>query len=198
MPAAAPAAAPPSDEPRRRGILGLILKIVGLLVGAALLAGGGFVAGWFMFAQPASPVAEALKLIERAQPATEEADAAENPDMPRTPKATPEKPSFVTTYYTFADPLTTNLSNSRRYVQLTVALSTQYDAQVMTNVETHKVPLRSDMLAVIGGFTEEDLAGKEGRDRLAEALKVELNRRLETLEGFGGIEGVWFPSFVLQ
>ena len=56
----------------------------------------------------------------------------------------------------------------------------------------------SDMLAVISTFTEEDLAGTEGRAKLSEALKAAINKRLEKAEGFGGVEDVFFPSFVLQ
>lgn len=198
--AAAPAnATVAADPPRRRGIVGLVLKALAFLVAAALLVAGGFAAGWFFFAQPSSPLADALKLIERpaSEAAAEDEPAAEE-GMPRAPRPLPEQPSFVTTYYTFAEPLTTNLAGSRRYLQVTVALSTQYDPKVMTHVETHKVPLQSDILAVLGTFTEEDLAGKDGRDRLAEAVKGAINTRLTALEGFGGIEGVWFPSFVLQ
>lgn len=38
----------------------------------------------------------------------------------------------------------------------------------------------------------------DGRDKLAAAMKDAVNKRLEELEGFGGIENVFFPSFVLQ
>jgi flagellar FliL protein len=58
--------------------------------------------------------------------------------------------------------------------------------------------LRSDMLAVISGFTEAEVEGAEGRARLAAALRDAINARLEALEGFGGVEDVFFPSFVMQ
>jgi flagellar FliL protein len=68
----------------------------------------------------------------------------------------------------------------------------------MTNVETHKAAIRSDMLAVAGNFGEEQIAGREGREALATALRDVINERLVELEGFGGVEGVFFTSFVLQ
>ncbi|MBA4349622.1 MAG: flagellar basal body protein FliL, partial [Rhodobacter sp.] len=37
-----------------------------------------------------------------------------------------------------------------------------------------------------------------GRKRLADALKDAVNERLKTLEGFGGVEDVFFPSFMMQ
>ncbi|KGM88140.1 Flagellar basal body-associated protein [Roseovarius mucosus DSM 17069] len=110
----------------------------------------------------------------------------------------PEAPVFETRYHEFPDPLTTNLKSSRRFLQIGVGVSTQYDESVIANVETHAMALRSDMLAVISGFAEEDVEGTAGREALAEALKTAINTRLEALEGFGGIEGVFFPSFVLQ
>ena len=47
-------------------------------------------------------------------------------------------------------------------------------------------------------FSVEQIEGKTGRDELAEKIKDAMNERLEELEGFGGVEGVYFTSFVLQ
>ena len=62
----------------------------------------------------------------------------------------------------------------------------------------HQLALRSEVLGVISEHTAEDIEGKEGRDALAENIRLALNKRLEDLEGFGGVEGVFFTSFVLQ
>jgi flagellar protein FliL len=195
-----------SDTPARPGrmkrILGLLFRTVGMLAAACALAGGGFAAGWVYFANPDSPVIEALNALANP-PHTESAAAHEGPPDPenmpqKVPLPTPEEEKFVTTYYTFTEPLMTNLAGSRRYLQLGVSLSTRYDATVMANVEMHKSALQSDMLAVVGGFSEDDLKGPEGRDRLGVALRDTVNRRLEELEGFGGVENVFFPSFVMQ
>ena len=35
-------------------------------------------------------------------------------------------------------------------------------------------------------------------DQLADSIKNAINKRLEELEGFGGVEGVYFTAFVLQ
>ena len=56
----------------------------------------------------------------------------------------------------------------------------------------------SGILAVMSEFSEEDIQGKTGRDNLAKAITKELNKKLEKLEGFGGIEKVHFTSFMLQ
>ncbi|ABA79233.1 flagellar basal body protein FliL [Rhodobacter sphaeroides] len=182
------------DTKPRRG-RGLLRALVFLLLGAFLLA-AGFGAGYFYFANPLSPAKDVLRLIER----TPEADEpAADPDAPqKVPRPTPERESFVTSYYQFKEPLTTNLRASRRLLQAGIGLSTQYDQKVMDNVARNEVALRSDMLAIVGTFSEEELQDKAGRDRLAEALRGAVNARLQQLEGFGGIEAVFFPSFILQ
>jgi len=195
-----PAAAQSPDEmiditprPRRSGG---VLKIAGLLLGAAAFAAAGFGAGWFHFSRAQSPVTEALRLIDRGEAAGQDATDPTGPQKVTRPK--PEADSFVTSYYTFDEPLTTNPAGSRRFLQVGITISTQYDAKVMAHVETHKAAIRSDMLAVVGSLTEDQIAGREGREALATALRDVINERLVALEGFGGVEGVFFTSFVLQ
>jgi flagellar protein FliL len=193
-PKPAPKVEPDVDAaPKKRG--GKLALILGLPIGAALFAGAGFGAGWFLYSDSNSPMSQALRMIDRAPEA-----APATPEDATTPptRKIPEGEAFKTSYYSFPEPLTTNPKGSRRFIQLGVTLSTQYDAQVMTHVETHQAALRSDMLAVIGSFTEEEMSDRDGRERMAASLRDAINARLEALEGFGGIEGVFFPSFVLQ
>jgi flagellar FliL protein len=58
--------------------------------------------------------------------------------------------------------------------------------------------LRSEVLGVMGTYTVDDIDGKVGRDRLANSMKDAINLKREDLEGFGGVEGVHFTSYVLQ
>ena len=185
------------DPPKKKG---RIVGLLGKLVLAAVFAGGGFGAGYVYFANPFSPTQDMLRLIEPEKAAEEHAEAGgeEGETHKRVPKPVPEEELFVTSYFTFPDPITSNLKESRSFLQVQVGVSTQYDEQVVKNVETHKLALQSDMLAVISTFTEADVAGPQGRERLADALKAAINRRLEKLEGFGGIEDVFFPSFMMQ
>lgn len=186
------------EAPKRKGGF---LRMLKTMVFAALMLGAGFGGGWFYFANPLSPAQDMLKLIDPAAPATE-GDAAPAHDAEgephKVPKPVPEAELFQTSYFTFPDPITSNLRESRKFLQVEIGVSTQYDETVIKNVETHKLALQSDMLAVISTFAEADIAGPEGRGQLAEALKEAINARLEKAEGFGGIEDVFFPSFVLQ
>jgi flagellar FliL protein len=113
-------------------------------------------------------------------------------------KDTPSTDTFVTSYYTFPDNFTTNLKGSKAFLQVSVGVSTQYDETVIENVEMHQLALRSEVLGVVSEFTVEEVEGKLGRDDLADGIKNAINSRLEELEGFGGVEGVYFTAFVLQ
>jgi flagellar FliL protein len=185
------------DPEMKPGKIKKLIGLLGKLIIAAVLIGGGFAGGYVYFAKPFSPAQDMLRLIEPE--AAAQAEAAASGEMPeKVVKEMPETDLFVTSYFTFPDVLTSNMLNSKSFLQVQVGVSTQYDAQVITNVETHKLALQSDMLAVMATFTAEDLAGTAGRKRLADALKDAVNERLKTLEGFGGVEDVFFPSFMMQ
>ena len=113
-------------------------------------------------------------------------------------KDTPSTETFVTSYYTFPDNFTTNLKGSKAFLQISVGVSTQYDETVMENVELHQLALRSEILGAVSEFAVEEIEGKTGRDDLSARIKDAINVKLEELEGFGGVEGVFFTSFVLQ
>jgi flagellar FliL protein len=88
--------------------------------------------------------------------------------------------------------------NSRKFLQVGLGVSTQYDDTVMANVEAHQLALRSEILNAISEFSEADIQGKNGREQLAKALTTSINNKLIALEDFGGVSEVHFTSFVLQ
>ena len=91
-----------------------------------------------------------------------------------------------------------SLKGSRKFLQVSVGVSTQYDEQVMEVVDSHQLALRSEILSTISDFTEEDISGSEGKKKLAERLIVVLNKKLESFDEFPGIEDVYFTAFILQ
>ena len=86
------------------------------------------------------------------EPETEEELAAEGEEgeegvgPKKMPRLSPDEPVFLTTYYEFPGNLTTNLRGSRKFIQLGIAVSTQYDDTVMANVDAHQLALRSEIL----------------------------------------------------
>ena len=138
------------------------------------------------------------KLRQAGQLPSQDGLNEEDLEPQKVSKDTPVNETFVTSYYTFADNFTTNLNKSKQFLQISVGVSTQYDETVIENVEKHQMALRSEVLGVMGTYSADDIDGKIGRDKLADSIKDAINLKLDDLEGFGGVEGVHFTSFVLQ
>jgi len=179
---------------------GLVKKLAIFGGGGLLLIVIGLGAGYLIFgsSQP-DPSEEIEEIIERKMQEREAAEAeADNATPSKQSKDTPEEEVFETIYHEFPGTFTTNLAGSRKMLQVGVGVSTQYDDTVMMNVEAHQLALRSVILGVISDFSEDDVKGATGREKLAVALRDAINTKLEALENFGGVEEVHFTSFVLQ
>ena len=188
-----------NNEPKKKG---LILRILIFLVAGLVLIGLGLGGGYVLFGgnQP-DPSDEIESIIEKKMAEADAEREAEQEAALSNEKVTKELPeieTFVTTYFEFPGTFTTNLKASRKFLQLGLGVSTQYDDEVITNVEDHQLALRSEILNVMSEFTEEEIQGKQGRETLARALADGINQKLMQLEDFGGIEEVHFTSFVLQ
>ena len=202
-----------NNEDKKGGIVKYILFGFG---GLALL-GVGLGIGMFMGGDDTDPSSEISQIIEKkenpekeeeaimedlavADCADEEKDEEGNcPVGPKKiPKLVPEEEIFATTYYEFPGNFTTNLKDSKKFLQISLGVSTQYDEQVMANVDSHQLALRSEILGIISEFTAEAVSNREGKKELADTLKQGINSILEEVEGFGGVENVHFTSFVLQ
>ena len=188
-----------NNQPKKsRGIL----KILMFVFGGLILIGAGLGAGFLMFASSnPDPSEEIEQIIERKMIEAEEEKAAEEvaaEGEQKVSKETPEVDTFMTTYFEFPGTFTTNLMKSRRFLQVGLGVSTQYDDTVMGNVEAHQLALRSEILNAMSEFTEDAIQGKVGREALARALTDSINAKLIALEGFGGVGEVHFTSFVLQ
>ncbi len=101
-------------------------------------------------------------------------------------------------YYSLEKPLLSNLSGSRKVMQVTLTIMTHYDERVIKNVKTHELALRAGILDVMRQRTEADLKDPDFRKQLAEDVRLVVNSLLEKYEGFGGIEEVMFSEFVVQ
>ena len=188
------------EEPKKKINL---KKIVLFGLGPIVLIGIGLGVGAFLFIPTQTPVEQVEELIEKklqqaGQLPSTEGEGEESAEPQKVYKDTPSTDTFVTSYYTFPDNFTTNLKASKAFLQISVGVSTQYDETVIENVELHQLALRSEVLGVVSEFTVEEVEGKTGRDQLADGIKDAINKRLEDLEGFGGVEGVYFTAFVLQ
>jgi flagellar FliL protein len=132
--------------------------------------------------------------------------AAADPNAPPAPgaaptrvqKDSPELTRFVQTYKEIEREFLANLTNSRKVIQVQVAIMTTYDDRVFKNVEKHDFALRSATLDVLRQVTDQELETPTFRKDLAEKIRTEMNAVLEKFEDFGGIEEVYFTTFVVQ
>jgi len=187
-----------------------ILKILLLVLVVLLLIGGTVGATLFFsgfFSKKA--VASAEQELEGAEAAAKEGDAAAGKDgkaaqdakaakPDRVKKNTPELVRFEYTYKQMEKELLSNLTGTRKVMQIQIAFMTSYDERVFKNVEKHEFAVRGALLDVMRQYTEADVNRPEFRKELAEKLKDEANRVLTQYEDFGGIDAIHFTSFIVQ
>jgi flagellar FliL protein len=194
------------EEEQKKG--GLI-KIIIFVVAGIMLIAVGLGIGYFIFGgepEP-DPSAEVNQIIEGKETEKKEKEESakkkegeegEEGIITKNVKEVPEVDAYETTYFEFPGDFTTNLKGSRKFLQVSVGVSTQYDEKVMEVVDSHQLALRSEILSTISDFTEEDISGSDGKKKLSDRLMVVLNKKLETLKEFPGIEDVYFTAFILQ
>ena len=194
------------EEPKKSGLI----KIIIFVVAGILLIVIGLGIGYLMFGgepEP-DPSAEVNQIIEGKEAEKKEKEDKKDKEegevdgedgiIKKNVKTIPEVDSYETTYFEFPGDFTTNLKGSRKFLQVSVGVSTQYDEKVMETVDSHQLALRSEILATISDFTEEDISGSEGKKKLSDKLMVVLNDKLKSLKEFPGIEDVYFTAFILQ
>ena len=105
---------------------------------------------------------------------------------------------FRTAYYTFADEFTSNLRDSPSLVQMSVACSTHRDGRVLMWLKKHELAIRSAMLVVLADTPDVDAHSAPGKDHLQKRLAAAINKVLTEEEGYGGVDQVYFRSFLVQ
>jgi len=193
------------EEPKKSPLI----KILMFVLGGVLLLVIGLGIGYILFGgepetDPSSEVNQIIEGKDKELQKKKEMDdvnketEGEDGIMKRNVKAIPEVDSYETTYFEFPGDFTTNLKDSRKFLQVSVGVSTQYDEKVMEIVDQHQLSLRSEILSTISDFTEEDIAGSDGKKKLSVKLLEVLNKKLDDLKEFPGIEDVYFTAFILQ
>lgn len=105
---------------------------------------------------------------------------------------------YRTAYFNFAEEFTSNLKYSDALVQISIAASTRRDGRVLLWMKKHEMAIRSAVLAVLADTPEEDVYTMEGKDRLQKRLTAAINKVLTDSEGFGGVDAVYFKTFLVQ
>lgn len=180
-------------------IIVIVLLVLILLIGTVV--GTLFFAGAFD-AKDVKTAEEQLTSLEEQASADRSGDGAGSgtarAEPPRVRQDSPQMTRFVQTYKEIEREYLANLTNSRKVIQVQIAVMTTYDDRVFKNVEKHEFALRSATLDVLRQVTDQELETPTFRKDLSEKIRVEMNAVLEKFEDFGGIEEVYFTTFVVQ
>ena len=105
---------------------------------------------------------------------------------------------FRTVYYSFDGDFTSNLKDSSSLIQVSLAASTRRDGRVLLWLKEHELAIRSALLNILADTTENEITSIDGKERLQKRLTAAINKVLTDEEGFGGVDDVYFRSFIIQ
>lgn len=105
---------------------------------------------------------------------------------------------YRTAYFTFSDEFTSNLKNSDALIQTSIACSTRRDGRVLLWLTKHELAIRSKLLQILADTPEEDVYTLEGKERMQKRMTAAINQVLIQKEGFGGVDAVYFRTFIVQ
>ena len=183
----AAAAAAPAEGEKPKGKSKLIIIIVAAVILLAAAGGGAY---FFLFKKGHGDEAEA----EGGKPAAEKKHKAEPGKLP----------TFIA-----LEPFTSNLmpENGNQIIQLTIGLKVE-DAHEGDKIKGKTVEIRDRILYVLATKKPSELAGREGREQLAEEIKDAVNSIVGTPGGTdkkgkktspeGPVDEALFTSFIIQ
>jgi len=173
----------------------IIFAVAGIVLLAGTVVGTMFLTGFF----DRKDIHEMEKRLAELEAKTSAEEPGKDASAPqKKAKESPELTRFENSYMELEKPLVSNLTGTRKVFQVNLSIMTHYDERVFKNVKKHEAALRSAALDVMRQNTETDLNTPEFRKTLAAKIREEMNAVLTKYEDFGGIEEVFFTSFVVQ
>lgn len=145
-------------------------KLLIIIIAAVVLLAGGGGAAWFFLHAKKDGHQEEAKHEEPAKP-----------------------PVFVK-----LEPFTVNLSpdGEEHYLQTDIELKVA-DAKITDKVKAHMPEIRNNVLLLLSSKTAGTLASMEGKQKLSNEIKDQVNKVLHAKDE-DGVSGVYFTSFVIQ
>lgn len=176
-------------------------KLIIMVVGGLMLAGGGVAGGMFAAgmgiggAHANGPVRDknAPELETREGQKPHEAD-----EFKAVGSFVPDPKVYKPSYYTMEQNFTSNLRDTDGIVQVALGMSTFYDHKVTDALKDNDMPLRSAALAVLANSDSLSLSTPQGKAQLQSQLKDAMNKVLIDKTGYGGVDSVYFTSFIIQ
>lgn len=189
------------DKPKKKKGGGMIMKI--MIPVAMLAVGGGGVFGLVAAGVIGGGHAEVKedknpKLIRKGEvdpyaPVSKEGEGEGGADVDGEGGS-----EFRTVYYNFPEDFTSNLKDSEGLLQVNIAASTRRDYRVILWMKKHELAIRSAVLIAIADTPEGEVYSPDGKGRLQKRLTAAINKVLTDTEGFGGVDAVYFKSFIVQ
>lgn len=189
-------AATPAEEPkparskRRLAVIGAI---------CAVLAGA--IAGGVLYAHNAGIIHVGFlgKAADPNRPQLVERESADGTGFgSQSPEGSGDPRRNRVSYYPIEKEFTSNLNDGQSFVQVGLGVSSYYDERVFANLQQHEMAVRSSVLLTLSSQDPGNLSTATGKLELQRDLKDAINEALRAKEGFGGIDSVYFTSFVMQ
>jgi flagellar protein FliL len=178
-------------SPKKKGG---IKKIAIIAVGGLLLLGGGAAAG--IYASGIGLGGHKGPVEDPNQPKLVLKDGKqEAPPAPGTP-VDPSK--YKATYYNIEQNFTSNLRDSDGFMQVSLGISTFYDSRVIDALKDNEIPVRSAILMTLADQDAFVITTPEGKKALQKQLTDAVNAVLKSKTGYGGVDNVYFTSFIIQ
>ena len=185
---------------------GGILKIILFVIGGIFLIVLGLGIGYFIFGgEPEQdPSQEVNQIIEGEPKVKDNQNKDKNTDetneegiITKNVKTVPDVDAYETTYFEFPGDFTTNLKNSKKFLQISVGVSTQYDEKVIEMVDQHQLALRSVILALMRTKTKAELDINQGKEALRQEILETINNELVKLGAKPEIKTVQLTKLLL-
>lgn len=186
------------DTPKKKGKMG---KIIVMAVGAIVLIGGGVAGGVYASGALGGGHHEeekGPKLVPKSEQKRGGGEGEEGGGGEVRGASGEGGDKYASTYYPLEKDFTSNLRDSVHFVQMGLAVSTNYDEEVIENLKSNDIAVRSAILLTLGDTTEDQVFSSEGKKQLQKRLTDTINQTLKQKEGFGGISNTYFTSFVVQ
>lgn len=164
-------------------------KLIIIIVILVLLIGGGAGAYFFLMGDSGAETEESIEISDKK--AEKEGKADDEVDSAGV--------KLESLYYDMSKPLIVDFprGSSIRLIQISVSLMVK-GQETLDALKKHDPMIRNNLLMLISSQSGEDLASREGKEKLKEAMKLEVGNVLKKMSGSDRLKEVFFTAFVMQ